>query len=112
VNSDRKHKLEITDLKRQLARAKRRINELENVAHIRREAYVNIRDDAFHFCQQWLECLKLFDNTWRSRFVAKEAWFEHCMEVFPKSEADLMSKMHQSRLFENGEVPPIKKPLK
>lgn len=112
MDVDRKHKLEIAELKRELKRAKRHIKEIETIAHLRRQAYINLRDDVFHFCQEWLECLDLLGNDWRSRFFVQKTWFEYCLEVFPQSEDDLMSKMHQSRLFEHGEIPPIKKPPK
>lgn len=112
MDTDRKHKLEVAKLKRKLKRAERYIKKLEEIAHIRRLAYTNIRDDVFHFCKQWLNCLSLLDGDWRSRSLAKKLWFEHSLEVFPSSEEDLTDKMNQSRLFENGEIPIIKNPQK
>lgn len=112
MDLDRKHRLEVVALKRELKRAKRHIKEIESIAHQRRRAYIDLRDDVFHFCEQWLECLDLLGDDWRSRASTKKAWFEYCLEVFPQSETDLMSKMHQSRLFEHGEIPPIQKPPK
>ncbi|MDO8669342.1 MAG: hypothetical protein Q7K65_03550 [Candidatus Buchananbacteria bacterium] len=108
MENDKRQKLEIATLKRQLKRAQRHIKKLENIARIRKQAYIDIRDDVSHVCGEWLECLSILGKNWRSRFLAQKAWFDYSMDIFPVSPEDLMDKMKQSRLFENGEIPKIK----
>ena len=110
IDFDKAHRAEVADLKRQLAHAKRHIKELEKTGNIRRQAYINIRDDVHHFCQQWLECLEINQKDWRRMAHAKKIWFEYCHEVFPATKEILAEKMGHSRLFENGIVPTIKHP--
>lgn len=110
ISPDEKHKLEIATLKRKLEEAERRLKKMEEIAHERKQLFVDIRDDVLHFCQEWLKCLSMCQNHWRARALASKLWFDFCLEVFPSSEEELLERIKRSRLFENGELPQIKKP--
>ena len=112
METDRKHKLEIAELKRQLKRAQRHTKTALAIARQRENVVCDMRDDLFHFCLGWLECLELFKGDWRSMALAKNLWFNHCQEALPNSEKELFDRLRQVRLFENGELPKIKTPDK
>ena len=112
MENNKKHKLEIVELQRQLKRTKRHTKSAEVIAETRKKVVTDIRDDIHHFCLDWLECLKLMKGNWQSRASARRLWFEFCLEVMPNSEEDLLARLNNSRLFENGNLPNIKNPEK
>ena len=111
MENGRKHKLEIVNSQRELKRAKRHTKTAEAIAKARKKVVTDIHDDIHHFCLDWLECLKLMKGNWQSRASAMRLWFEFCLEVLPNSEEDLLVRLKNSRLFENGNLPPIKNPV-
>lgn len=110
MDFDRKHRLEVASIKRQMLRAQRHTKKAEAIAQERKKVVINIRDDISHFCREWLECLKLLKGDWRSMDSAKRLWFEYCQTILPASEEDLLARLKNSRLFENGHLPAIKNP--
>lgn len=112
MDTDRKHRLEIAKLKRQLKRAQRHARNWEEIANIRKAIMVNVRDDLMHFCKEWLACKKMLWKNWRQTAKARKLWANFCDETMPTSEEDIIERMQAERLFEAGEIPEIKKPEK
>lgn len=85
----------IQELKRQLQISEEKAEKYKNIAETHQQVIDVIREDLAFFFDQWFDCVEMWKQTgiksFRSRAHAARLWFEHCLDVFPENQDDLMS---------------------
>jgi len=98
MDETRKLKLEVAQLRRQLASEKRRSADLEK-RHAQAEGVARSLITHFlYICVHWLKHReKASSQGWRSRKTQQMAWFEFTESVFPSSKGELREALNECK---------------